>query len=203
MTSLLLGSNNKGKLAELRELLQPLSVHLVGLGDLPQRPSEAPETGTTFRDNAIQKARHYALATGMTVIADDSGLCVDALGGAPGVHSARYSPEGDDQSNNARLLRALEGIPESQRQASYHAVIVVVSATEVLLEAEGCCRGLILTEPRGIGGFGYDPLFFVTELGKTFAEIPAAIKHRISHRGQALRQIINEWPRIQPALGKS
>lgn len=203
MSKVLLGSGNAGKLSELRDLLQPLAVELIGLADLKERPGEAPETGATFRDNALQKARHYARATGETVIADDSGLCVDALGGAPGIHSARYSGQGGDAANNARLLAELAGVPPERRGASYHAVIVVVRGDELLLEAEGRCSGVILEAPRGSAGFGYDPLFFVPELGKTFAEIPAAIKHGISHRGQALRRIVSEWPRIQPALGRS
>ncbi len=203
MSVVLLGSGNAGKLSELRELLRPLAVELIGLPDLTPRPAEAPETGSTFRDNAIQKARHYARATGLTVIADDSGLCVDALGGAPGIHSARYSGGGDDDANNACLLKALAGLPADRRTASYRAVIVVVRGEEILLEAEGRCDGVILDAPRGRAGFGYDPLFLVPELGKTFAEIPAAIKHGISHRGQAMRRIVSEWPRIQPALGRS
>ncbi|MSR74501.1 MAG: RdgB/HAM1 family non-canonical purine NTP pyrophosphatase [Planctomycetes bacterium] len=204
MKRLLLGSGNHAKLQELREILAGLPVDLVTLNALPVRPPEAPETGDTFLANATQKALHYAQHSGMAALADDSGLCVDALGGAPGVISARWSgPAATDASNNAKLLRSLDGVPEGKRTAAYHAVIVLALPGRVLLTAEGRCRGEILRNPQGNTGFGYDPLFFLPNLGKTFAEIPPAQKHGISHRGEALRRLLANLPEVLPLLEMS
>ncbi len=197
MKRILLGSGNKAKLQELREILAGFPFEIVALPQLDPRPPEAPETGTTFAANAAEKALYYAAHTGMAVIADDSGLCVDALGGAPGVYSARYSGAGaTDASNNAKLLEALRAVPKGQRGAAYHAAVVLAVPNRVLLLAEGRCDGEILMAPQGNAGFGYDPLFFLPNLGKTFAEIPSALKHGISHRGAALRQMLAGLPAV-------
>jgi XTP/dITP diphosphohydrolase len=156
------------------------------------------ETGTTFLANALLKARHAARLTGLPALADDSGLEVDALNGAPGVHSARYAgPEADDVANNARLLAALSGVPEAQRTARYRCVLVWIAGPDdpTPLVAEGVWEGRILTEARGRGGFGYDPLFLDPESGLAAAELAADAKNARSHRGQALAQLRRQLSR--------
>jgi XTP/dITP diphosphohydrolase len=184
---LVLASSNAGKLAEMRELLGDGGFDLhpqseFGVGD-------AEETGATFIENALLKARHAARATGLPTLGDDSGLCVDALGGAPGLYSARYAgAHGDAGANIAKLLDALRGVPDAQRDAHFYAVIVLLRAPHdpQPLIAEGCWRGRILDAPRGTGGFGYDPVFFSPEHGCSAAELDQTLKNRISHRGLAL-----------------
>jgi XTP/dITP diphosphohydrolase len=187
---LVLASANEGKLRELRRLLAdlPFEVESQAAYGVP-----APEeTGSSFLANALLKARHAQLATGTAVLADDSGLEVDALGGAPGVHSARYAGIAtDDAANNAKLLRELHDVPPALRTARYRCVLVYLG-TEPLpkpLVAEGVWEGLIIAAPRGRGGFGYDPYFFLPDLGLTAAELDAETKNRLSHRGQALRRL--------------
>lgn len=212
MKKLLLGSGNSAKVRELRELLTGLPLEVLALSDLAPRPAEAPETGVTFMANAAQKALHYAALTGLPVLADDSGLCVDSLQGAPGVWSARWSgPSATDASNNAKLLRELQAFPAAQRGAAYHAALVLAlpgppqdrTAGRVLLAVEERCSGVILETPRGAGGFGYDPLFFIPDLGKTFAELPSPQKHEISHRGKALRALLARLPSVLHELEMS
>jgi XTP/dITP diphosphohydrolase len=186
---LVLASGNAGKLRELRSLLAglPLRVEPQSLFDVV--PAE--ETGASFVENALLKARAAAQATGAAVIADDSGLEVDALGGAPGVWSARFAgPGADDAANNAKLLASLAGLAPGQRRARYRCVLVYLPAgeTEPLL-AEGVWEGVILDEPRGSGGFGYDPYFWLPELGLSAAELSAQDKNRLSHRGKAMRAL--------------
>jgi XTP/dITP diphosphohydrolase len=186
---LVLATDNPGKLRELAALL----------GDrwdvLPQGHfgvRSAPETGTTFRANAELKARHAAAATGLPCIADDSGLEVDALAGAPGVESANYAgPAASDAANNDRLLAALAGVPQALRTARYRCVLVYVRSADDPhpLVAEGRWEGSIATAPRGHGGFGYDPLFIDAATGRTGAELGPAAKNAASHRGQALRAL--------------
>jgi XTP/dITP diphosphohydrolase len=186
---LVLATDNPGKLRELVALL----------GDrwevLPQGQfgvRSAPETGTTFRANAELKARHAAAATGLPSIADDSGLEVDALGGAPGVDSANYAgPAAGDAANNAKLLAALAGVPAARRGARYRCVLVFVRSADDPhpLVAEGSWAGSIGEGPRGTGGFGYDPLFIDAVTGQTGAELDPAAKNAVSHRGQALRRL--------------
>jgi XTP/dITP diphosphohydrolase len=188
MSRLVLASGNPGK---LREILGPRAIEVVSQAALGI--GEAEEPYDTFLENALAKARHASRASGLAALADDSGLCVDALGGAPGVHSAYYAGrEGDrearDARNNAKLLRELE----DNRTAFYSCVVVLVRNPEDAspLIAEGVWRGEIARAPRGVNGFGYDPLFSLPELGKTAAELDAATKNRISHRGQALAKLL-------------
>jgi XTP/dITP diphosphohydrolase len=182
---LVIASNNAGKLREIGQILAPLGVDV-----LPQSAfgvPEADESHGTFIENALAKARHAAALTGLPALADDSGLCVDALGGAPGVHSARYAGEPrSDERNNAKLLQMLGERPD--RQAHYYCVIVVMRHAQdpQPLIAQGSWRGEIMRVPRGSGGFGYDPLFLDVESGQTGAELAPAKKNLMSHRGKAL-----------------
>ncbi len=187
MTQLVLASGNEKKLREIASIMQPFGYDLIKQAELGV--DEADETGTTFVENAIIKARHAAAITGLPAIADDSGLEVDALQGAPGVYSARFSgSNATDDSNNALLVEKLQSVPESARSARYRAVIVFMShaadASPVI--CEGSWEGHIILSPRGNSGFGYDPYFYLQELGCTAAELPGEQKNRISHRGQAL-----------------
>ncbi len=184
---LVLASGNAGKLAELRQLLGGRGIELVAQGALGVGDIE--ETGLTFVENALLKARHAARATGLPALADDSGLCVDALGGAPGLYSARYagSPT-DDAANNAKLLDALRGVPAARRTARFHAVVVLLRHAEdpQPLVCEGSWEGTIVDVPRGSNGFGYNPMFLDPVHGLTAAEMEPALKNAISHRGRAL-----------------
>ncbi|HVI57041.1 MAG TPA: RdgB/HAM1 family non-canonical purine NTP pyrophosphatase [Luteibacter sp.] len=182
-----LASGNAGKVVELEQLLAGTGVQLVPQTTLGV--SDAEETGLTFVENALLKARHAARLTGLPALADDSGICVDALGGAPGLYAARYAGKhGDSAANNAKLLHELAGVPAEKRSAYFIAVLVVLRHADdpAPLIAEGRWHGRILDTPRGEGGFGYDPLFLPAghELGA--AEMDPALKNRLSHRGQAL-----------------
>jgi XTP/dITP diphosphohydrolase len=184
---LVLASGNAGKLAELRQLLDGRCIELVAQGALGV--DEVEETGLTFVENALLKARHASRTTGLPALADDSGLCVDALGGAPGLYSARYAGgHGDARANIDKLLDAMRELPDERRTARFHAVVVLLRYAEdpQPLVAEGRWHGRILRAPRGNGGFGYDPVFLDTVLGKTAAELEPTLKNRISHRGAAL-----------------
>ena len=201
MTRLVLASGNAGKLAELRALLDGTGAELVAQSELGV--ADAEETGLTFVENALLKARHAARATGLPALADDSGLCVDALGGAPGLYSARYAGgHGDSAANIARLLGELEGLNPQWRTAHFYAVIVLLRHAEdpQPLVAEGVWPGLILDAPRGAGGFGYDPVFLDTEHGLSAAQLDPAVKNRISHRGRALAQLRQRLPAALAAL---
>lgn len=181
---LVLASGNAGKLAELQAMLGS-SVEV-----LPQSrfvDEEAEETGLTFVENALIKARHAARASGLPALADDSGLAVDALDGAPGIRSARYA-FGGDAANNVKLLDELRGIPDAQRSARFICVLVLLRHADdpTPIICEGVWEGSILTEPRGANGFGYDPLFWVPEAGRASAELTAAEKNRMSHRARAM-----------------
>lgn len=184
-----LATGNAGKLREFRSLLGDLVI-LVPQSELSIDPVE--ETGASFEENALLKARHAAAISGLAAIADDSGLVVDALGGAPGVHSARYAGEaGDDEANNVKLLRALDGVPADRRGARFRAVVVYVASAddENPLIAQGTWEGFIGMGPRGANGFGYDPLFLAGDSERTSAELPPDEKNRLSHRGQAVRKL--------------
>lgn len=184
---LVLASGNAGKLAELRELLGGLDIVLHTQSEFGV--ADADETGLSFVENAILKARHAARATGLPALGDDSGLCVDALGGAPGLYSARYAGvHGDAAANTAKLLDALRDVPDAQRTARFVCVLALLRHAEdpQPLIAEGVWEGRILHAPRGVGGFGYDPVFFDPARGQGAAEMDAALKNRISHRGLAL-----------------
>lgn len=186
-----LASNNPGKLRELDAVLRPMGWELIAQGDLGV--PEAEETGTTFEANALLKARHAAACTGLAALADDSGIEVDALDGRPGVYSARYAgPQCDDEANNRLLLQELEGVPEEQRSARYQCVIALVRTAEDPdpLIARGAWEGRILEAPQGHNGFGYDPLFYVPTHGCASAELEPDVKNALSHRGAALRALV-------------
>jgi XTP/dITP diphosphohydrolase len=197
---LIVATSNPGKLREFRALLSELPFELHGLGELGIAAPE--ETGASFLDNAMLKARHAAAAAagaglrgasaGVAAIADDSGLEVDALGGAPGIFSARYAGSGaDDAANNAKLLSALAGTPPERRRARYRCALVLVfmPSDAAPLIAEGVWEGSILESPRGSGGFGYDPYFWLPDLGLSAAQLGPAEKNRLSHRGIAMRAL--------------
>jgi XTP/dITP diphosphohydrolase len=186
---LVVATSNVGKLREFRSLLAGLPYELSSLAELGL-PSPA-ETGSSFQENAALKARHAAASSGFAAVADDSGIEVDALGGAPGIHSARYAGAGaDDGANNAKLMTALRGVPREQRRARYRCALVLVETLDAApLTAEAAWEGLILDAPRGSGGFGYDPYFWLPELDKTAAELTPEEKNRLSHRGKAMREL--------------
>jgi XTP/dITP diphosphohydrolase len=187
MTRIVLASSNPGKLAEFNDLLADS-----GLKVEPQSAFNVPdaeETGLTFVENALLKARHASRISGLPALADDSGLCVHHLRGAPGLYSARYSGQhGDNGANNARLLRELDGVPTEQRGAFFICVLVLLQDADdpAPLIAEGRWHGHVLTEQRGVHGFGYDPLFLPEDETVSAAELPPGLKNRISHRGRAL-----------------
>jgi XTP/dITP diphosphohydrolase len=193
---LVLASGNAGKLAELRALLAGRGLEVVAQGALGI--ADAEETGATFIENALLKARHAARASGLPALADDSGLCVDALGGAPGLYSARYAgSHGDAAANIARLLQDLAEVP-APRRAHFHCAIALLRhpADPAPIVCEGRWEGEILHAPRGSGGFGYDPVFLDPASGRTAAELPAADKHRVSHRGHALAGLLARLPEL-------
>jgi XTP/dITP diphosphohydrolase len=184
---IVLASGNAGKVIELEQLLAGSDVELVAQSSLGV--DDADETGLTFIENALIKARHAARATGLPALADDSGICVDALNGAPGLYAARYAgTHGDSAANNAKLLRELGGVPPERRSAYFIAVLVLLRHADdpAPLIAEGRWHGRILEAPRGEGGFGYDPLFLPDGHDVSAAELEPARKNRLSHRGQAL-----------------
>ncbi len=190
MPKLVLATSNAGKLAELRPLLAEAGYELVAQGDLGV--GDAVEDGRTFLENALIKARHASEATGLPALADDSGLVVDALGGAPGLYSARYAGRhGDSAANNAKLLSEMEGLVGARRRAHFYCVLVLLRHPDdpQPLVAEGVWPGLVLEAARGDGGFGYDPVFFVPAHGVSAAELEPHLKNRISHRGQALARL--------------
>ncbi len=196
MTTLILASRNKKKLGELVELLGDLPLELADLSGCPQAP-EVDETGDTFAVNAELKAVQVSQALGRWTVGEDSGLVVPALGGQPGVYSARYAGvHGDDAANNAKLLAELAGKTGDDRAAYYVSTLCLCDPTgAVVATAEGRCQGRIMTEARGDGGFGYDPLFLIPEWHRTFGELSATVKHALSHRGRAVG-------RLRPAVRK-
>ena len=187
---LVVATGNRGKLAEIRDVLAGTGIELVAQSELGI--ADADETGATFVENALIKARHAAECSGLPALADDSGLCVDALDGAPGLISAHYAGvHGDSAANIAKLLAALEGVDETHRGAHFHSTIVLLERADdpAPLIAEGRWHGRILHEPRGERGFGYDPIFFDPALGRGAGELEPAVKNRVSHRGQALARL--------------
>lgn len=188
---LVLASGNRGKLAELSDILADLDAEV-----LPQSEFDVPdavEDGLSFVENAIIKARHAARYSGLPALADDSGLCVDALDGAPGIYSARYAgTHGDDDANNRKLIATLAGI--DNRRAHFHCALVFVRHENdpAPIICEGLWWGEIVDQPRGDNGFGYDPLFYIPSLGCCSAELPIAQKNAVSHRGQALAQLLEQ-----------
>ena len=187
---LIIASNNAHKLTEMKAILAPFFEDIQSMREAGIE-HETVEDGSTFMENALKKARELAELSGCCAIADDSGLCVDALGGAPGIFSARYSgTHGDDQANNRKLLKELEGVKD--RGAHYTCAIALVWPDGKTVTAEDYLYGEIARDARGSNGFGYDPLFIIPELGKRTAEISAEEKNRISHRGKALRQLVQK-----------
>ncbi|MHC4440454.1 MAG: XTP/dITP diphosphatase [Planctomycetota bacterium] len=192
---ILVATGNPGKIVEIRAMLEA-DVQWLGLSDLPPM-TEIEEDGTTFTENAIKKALGYAQATGLCTLADDSGLVVDALGGAPGVNSARFSGEKPkdadrtliDHRNIAKTLELLKGVPEEKRTARFVCRLCLASPERVLIETEGTLEGLITDREIGQNGFGYDPIFFVPHLNKTVAQLTGEEKNAISHRGNAIRKL--------------
>ncbi|ODN67987.1 MULTISPECIES: RdgB/HAM1 family non-canonical purine NTP pyrophosphatase [Methylophaga] len=201
MSQIVLASGNIGKLRELSQILSPLGLKLIAQSDL--NVAEAEETGLSFVENAIIKARNAALVTGLPAIADDSGIEVDALHGAPGIYSSRYAgPDASDTDNIHALLTAMKDVPENERTARFQCVVVFMRHAEdpTPLICQGSWQGQILQSPSGDEGFGYDPVFWVPETDCTAAELSPEQKHAISHRGKAMRQFMEEfkYTRHQP-----
>lgn len=191
MKKIVIASGNPGKLREIRRILEPLGLNVVPQSDFGV--PECPEPYVTFIENCLAKARHAALHTGLPALADDSGICVDALNGAPGIYSARYAGEPkSDERNNEKLIAALQNEPN--RKAHYYCVIVLVRYPDdpQPLIADGSWYGEIIDSPRGENGFGYDPYFYLPNIGKTSAELDPAHKNSVSHRGQALDILVNK-----------
>lgn len=191
---IVLATTNKGKTKEIQKLLENASIEIRNLSDFGPIP-EIIEDGETFDDNAYKKASLTARFLGYPAMADDSGLCVDALDGSPGVYSARYAGiNATDEDNVKKLLKDMEG--KENRNAGFKCVISIAVPTGAALTYEGECRGILTTEPRGDNGFGYDPLFFFPELNKTFAQLTIEEKGQVSHRGLALKQVAKEMKKI-------
>lgn len=189
-----LASSNAGKIREFKELLKNLSIELIPQTELGVIDAE--ETGLSFIENALLKARHAAQATGLPAIADDSGLAVDALKGEPGIYSARYAGTNSSQDNINKLLKEMRDVPDEKRGASFHCVLAFVSHAldPTPLVCDGKWSGMILHQPQGIEGFGYDPVFYVPSEKMTAAELPSDLKNKISHRGQALQSLLKKLP---------
>jgi XTP/dITP diphosphohydrolase len=186
---LLVGSKNRAKVSEIRRLLIALPVQVLDLSAFSELP-DVPEDGDTFDANARAKALAFARMTGLTTIADDSGLEVDALGGRPGIYSARFAgPRADDEANNRRLLEMLANTPPVERTARYRCVIAVATPENVLFACEGSVEGVIAKQPRGTNGFGYDPLFYYGDFGDTFGMVTPEMKDSVSHRARALASL--------------
>lgn len=184
-----IATKNAGKVKDFQQLFAPLDWEVRSLLDFPEIP-EIIEDGHSFRENAAKKAEAIAAAFGKTVLADDSGLVVDALDGRPGIYSARYAgPDKDDQANNEKVLAELQGVPQEERTARFVCVIAVASPNKVTRYYEGFCEGEIALRPSGENGFGYDPIFYVPELKKTMAELSPQEKNRVSHRAEAMKQL--------------
>lgn len=192
--NIVFATGNRGKQLELEALLRPLGFSVVSPTAAGVEPT-VEEDAPTFAGNAEKKARHVSRSSGLPALADDSGLEVDALSGRPGVHSARYAgPERSDAANNAKLLAELAAVPDERRTARFRCALALALPDGQLLTVEGTCEGRILREPRGAGGFGYDPLFLVGDTGRTLAEMELDEKNRVSHRGRALRALIDRLP---------
>jgi len=215
LTEIVLASRNRKKSAEIDELLRPLGIHVRPVSDFPDVP-DVIEDGDTFAANAAKKAVEVAMQTGQWAIGDDSGLMVDALGGEPGVYSARYAgePSNDDAldacaasrpsrdaANNAKLVAALRGIPPERRTARFVCNVAVADPRgNIRLQLEATCRGRIVDEARGTNGFGYDPHFLVPELHRTFGELPPVVKRHISHRARAFERLVPLLARLHREL---
>ncbi len=191
---IILASNNKGKIREFKDILEPFGFNVFSLKDINYN-KEIIEDGTTFKENALIKAKTICKETGKITISDDSGLCVRALNYAPGVYSARFSPTHDDDDNNALLLEKLKGV--SDRYAYYECSIIIYYPDDTYLHYQGICEGNIGEELVGNNGFGYDPLFYPLGFNESFGQISKEIKNEISHRAKALRMILNDIDKIK------
>lgn len=198
MSKLLIATKNVGKIREYREIFQGLPTTTLAEEGIR---FEAEEKGQSFRENARVKALTYSRATGLVALADDSGLEVDALEGAPGVRSSRYAgPDATDEDRYMLLLKNLEGVPWERRGARFRCAIAIADTEGNLHVVEGLCEGTISLEPRGTSGFGFDPVFYVPEYGKTMAELPLEVKNQISHRARAVRQAFDVLKKFFPTL---
>lgn len=198
-----LATRNAGKVREIADILAPHGVEVISLSEFPEL-GEIIEDGDTFRENAMLKATTVAGHTGLIALADDSGLEVDALDGAPGIYSSRFAgEEKNDRANNLKLLELLSDFPAEQRTARFQCVVAIAEPDGWVHIAEGSCEGLIINEPRGEGGFGYDPLFYVPDYEKTFAELDPAIKNKISHRAKALEGAVDILSDLKKMLARS
>lgn len=187
LDTIVVATRNTGKLVEIKKLLQQTDIKLLSLSDFPEIP-EVAEDGATFEDNALKKAKFVASSLGVTALADDSGLCVDALSGRPGVMSARYGgPNCNDRQRFEKLLEEMKEIDNNHRTASFVCVMALVAPDGEQELFRGVCEGRILDEPRGTGGFGYDPVFYFEEFGMSFGEMDLDTKNRVSHRARALK----------------
>lgn len=199
MIDLLIATTNQGKFAEVRAFLSKLPLKILSLRDL-QNPAAVVEDGATFEANALKKARTFAVFSGLLTLADDSGIEVVALGGAPGIYSARYSgEEGNDDGNNQKLLRELANVPSDQRAARFVCALALCAPTPAGMKewiVRESCEGRIVFSLTGSNGFGYDPVFFYPPFGKTFGEIDRATKATVSHRGKALRKLAEMLPTL-------
>lgn len=191
MKQVVIATKNKGKAKDFEAIFSPLGYEVVTMLDVAPE-MEIDETGSTFEENAVLKAETLSKALGKIVIADDSGLEIDVLGGEPGVYSARYAGNHDDEANIEKVLEKLQGVPEENRTARFVCAIAISGPEFETKTVFGTCEGVILTEKRGSNGFGYDPIFYVPELGRTMAELTAEEKGAISHRGNAIRKLTKE-----------
>ena len=195
MTKILIATKNDGKAREYRKLFEPKGIEVITLKDLNEQV-EIIENGRTFSENALIKAQTLTDKLNIPVLADDSGLVVDALNGAPGIYSARYAGDHDDEANNKKILEELKKVPDEKRTAHFHCSIVATAPDKTPLEANGDVYGLIAHEKHGEDGFGYDPLFYYPEFGKTFGEIGMEEKNKVSHRAKATENLLekfDEW----------
>lgn len=193
MNSLLIGTKNKGKLNEFKQLFKDHQLTITSLLDHPNQ-IDVEETGTTFSENAILKAETICNRFNIAVIADDSGLEIEALQGRPGIYSARYAGlEKSDEANIQKVLQEMRHVPWEKRQATFVCVLALAIPGQKTVTFEGRCKGIITEEPKGENGFGYDPIFYIQEKGKTMAELPSTEKNKISHRTKALQKLLNKW----------
>ena len=198
---IVLVTHNRGKIAEINAILDKFSVEVLSLEDIPGTPPDVVEDADTFAGNALKKAAAIAEWSGMPALADDSGLVVQALGGEPGVHSARYAgEEGNSEANMAMLLEKLNDVPEAERLAHFACVMVLAAPDGKSWESAGRVDGLITFGKRGTGGFGYDPVFFYIPADKTFAEMASEDKNKVSHRARALEELGKKWGEIEGQL---
>ncbi|KGR78729.1 XTP/dITP diphosphatase [Ureibacillus manganicus] len=195
MKQVVIATKNKGKAKDFEALFAPLGYEVVTMFDVAP-DMEIEETGTTFEENAVLKAETLSRELGKLVIADDSGLAIDALGGEPGVYSARYAGDHDDEANIVKVLDKLQGVPEAERTARFCCALAIAGPNLETYTVFGTCEGVILNEKRGTNGFGYDPIFYVPALGRAMAELTPEEKGAISHRGNAIRKLADELPNL-------